>query len=74
MRYSHRNGETTPPTEVGWYWVFGKIETLTDDEPVEMSGIFMRHSRGWYDPDGDMPSSSVSTVTYYGPIPSPKEE
>jgi hypothetical protein len=23
MTYSHRNGETEPPTKPGWYWVKG---------------------------------------------------
>lgn len=31
MNYLHRNGETAPPTEPGWYWFSGYFGGYLDD-------------------------------------------
>lgn len=60
LRYTHRNGDTTPPEVSGWYW--------TEDETL-MDG-FGRWDIYWVGSEDGR--GTYSWFKYYGPIPIPK--
>lgn len=39
VRYSHRNGETEPPTEVGYYWVRGSMSPNDNVGLIAVEGV-----------------------------------
>ncbi len=48
-RYDHRNGETEPPTEPGWYWFDGTLDDRLQAGLVKVNA-----------PDSAFPTLSVS--------------
>lgn len=45
MTYSHRNGETEPPTDEGWFWCYGSVRI--PNEPINVTG--MLYVGTWHD-------------------------
>jgi len=74
-RYSHRNGETEPPTVEGWYWWSGTVVgayaekglvniTVPRDSKIQ---IWPSWCDGWLGAE-DMPGQ------WYGPVVAPWEQ
>ena len=64
MTYTHRNGESEPPIEFGFYWV--KYFTINDPDTLHW-GI-LGHNEKW------VPFMLREVVAFYGPIPRPDAE
>lgn len=60
--FTHRNGETEPPTDPGYYWVW----SLVDGQPFEHPYV-----NGWFGGEWYFPHDPQSSI-YYGPIPEPQ--
>lgn len=78
MTYSHRNGETEPPTVEGWYWFWGKhigwvkrgdFPNRKDILHVDSVGNTRYWKRGTAYPRG-MPVTDV-VGKWWGPLPEP---
>jgi hypothetical protein len=65
--YTHRNGESTPPTEDGWYWIEWRSEIFTDEWSNEYNG-WSNH------PIGGRGNTYPNEVRFYGPIPMPQRK
>lgn len=61
--YSHRNGESEPPTEFGFYWV--KFYSLLS--PSIMRWGVLQHNEKWVAP------MLKEVVAFYGPIALPDD-
>jgi hypothetical protein len=79
-QYSHRNGETEPPTQRGWYWVW-----VTAPYPV-WPGVLMRfvelYEGADYKPDAwgvdiicnQSLESIGDTLRWWGPVTPPWDD
>jgi hypothetical protein len=76
--YSHRNGETEPPREMGWYWLsditpaYNDVRMISPPGIVEIKGdqmYFIHHS-------GTAGTAQVNEVfgKWWGPIAPPPWE
>lgn len=63
QHYTHRNGESEPPTVYGFYWV--RYYSLL--EPEVMRWGILQHNETWVAP------MLREVVAFYGPIPRPDE-
>ena len=79
MTYSHRNGETTPPTEYGAYWLQGQIDNAYQTEPP--GEIVLYSDRDVWATDQPMVEVWGDNTVYplaacagrwWGPIPTPE--
>lgn len=78
MMYTHRNGETIPPTETGRYWFKGLVRSMeynaitsviNDDE-------YAGYLAAWYEfcGDGWFESTKAFNGQWWGPVLAPWEE
>lgn len=77
MMYTHRNGETIPPTETGRYWFKGMVRSMqynaitsviNDDE-------YAGYLAAWYEfcGDGWFESTKAFNGQWWGPVLAPWE-
>lgn len=72
--YSHRNGESEPPTVYGWYWIGYPLSYVhrNGETYYEMHDLRHRYSDNQLEwDDGDWQPTG-NDMRYYGPIPQPK--
>ena len=82
MTYSHRNGETEPPTEEGWYWFDGDKCWRGESQRSLKRPVFVeREEEGgsiyWFGADGDADDACADgwlEGQWWGPIVPPWEQ
>jgi hypothetical protein len=78
MSYSHRNGETEPPTERGWYWFYGKHVNEKRKPVKQKCNLYVFGGCTEYrDPDGKykiMTNLSSLRGKWWGPLVPPWQE
>lgn len=75
MTFSHRNGETEPPTVAGRYW-FDGYRIWSDSKGQNVKDIVEINERGWiYNCIGGWTDSLMDfNGKWYGPIVAPWED
>lgn len=72
-RYNHRNGETEPPTESGWYWFSGESHDVTHAGLIHVvHGI--KHPEAWPAWSDGWDYLSEYHGQWWGPITPPWRE
>lgn len=76
MIYTHRNGETIPPSETGRYWFCGSLiglrqELLTTVINIDPDGLL-----AWCDFEGEGWFQEIASFDgqWWGPVAAPWEE
>jgi hypothetical protein len=66
-QYSHRNGETEPPTEDGWYWVSSPPPVFREGTVLVVDGCVYDFQEDQFTLD------ELAGVQWWGPVTPPWE-